>query len=219
MQAADKAQERSGIVPNGLPPPKEKGGILSENKRARMMFNAYRPEYCQVVAEMVLNGALERDIVVALQTTRAVFQLWQAYYPEFAAALMLSKESSMANARVKRSMYEMANGYEQTQTKIVMVEGVPERMTYTESVPRNYNAAKFWLLNRDPDAWKRGMEHDPNSVTPAGVINIGEIRGMDEKQLESTLQVLKNTLTPSQQLRRLDAVTIEPEDEPDKEKQ
>ena len=56
-------------------------------------------------------------------------------------------------ARVQRSLYERANGYNFEAVKIFMPSGSkqPVVVHYTEHLPPDPTSAMFWLKNRDPE--------------------------------------------------------------------
>lgn len=186
--------------------------------------STYKASYPALVAQMVLNGAVEKDLVVALQITRPVFRLWKLQYPEFAAALSISKDASLADEAVKRSIYEMALGYEETKTKLVVVDGVVERIKYTEPVAKNFNAAKFWLENRDPENWRKAREPDPEEprfpvsitpipLTPQNITNINFVRNLETDNLESISKMLQGMMTPGKSLERLNSISTNADEE------
>jgi hypothetical protein len=72
------------------------------------------------------------------------------------------QRASMA-ARVERSLYERANGYNYEATKIFMPAGSkqPVGVPYIEHCPPDVGAAFIWLKNRDPERWRdvQNVEH------------------------------------------------------------
>jgi hypothetical protein len=59
-------------------------------------------------------------------------------------------------ARVERSLYERANGYNYTAVKVFMPAGSKQPIVvhYTEHCPPDVGAAFIWLKNRDPERWR-----------------------------------------------------------------
>lgn len=184
------------------------------NDRRQKLINSYDPEeHPKRVMEMVTNGATEREIIAALGISQPVLDIWRARHSTFAAALLIGKETSMADARVQRSLFEMANGYDQPATKIFLHEGEPVIVPYVEHVPKNVAAAKAWLANRDPLNWGRNPEHAQPQSAPS-VLNVKMIQGMDVEQLRAVVHLLRQTLAPitaQSGLKRLDAIDITPE--------
>lgn len=187
------------------------------DRKTGMMIAAYKPSYPAIVAQMVLNGALERDLINALKTNQRVFRAWQLEHPEFAAALTISKEASLADASVMRQMYEMAHGYDQEAVKIIHVgDGEVKKVPYVERVRKDFNAARFWLVNRDPASWGRDTEQGSRDggALPSG-IQINMIEGMTLEQLKNTQTLVKAMMTPQQSLQRLDNVVDAEEVKPE----
>lgn len=184
--------------------------VKSKLHNANMrMFESYDPEvHPAEVMKMVLNGATEREIRTSLGISMPVFDMWRARYSEFAAALVVGKAGSLADERVVRSLFEMANGYDQPATKIMQIEGEVVAVDYVERVQKNPMAAKAWLANRDPQNWGRNPEHAQPLQAPS-VLNVKMIQGMDVEQLRAVVQLLRQTLAPitaQSGLKRLDVV-------------
>lgn len=181
----------------------------SKNNRRNALIASYRPEYAAQASAMVANGATERDIRVALQVTRTVFDTWKTVHAEFAAALAIGKGNSLATAAVARSVFEMAVGHTQRQTKIVVADGVIKKVKYNERIPKNISAAKFWLMNMDPVNWGKDPDRDKANAALPGVLNPGALKGMNTEQLRHAMIALQALLTaggPSTGLKRLDVI-------------
>ena len=187
----------------------------SSNTNQLRMLNSYDPAvHPKQVLEMAMNGATEREIRITIGVTQPIFDMWRARHSAFAAALAVGPDAKLADDRVQRSLFEMANGYEQPATKIFMHEGVPVAVDYVEHVQKNVAAAKAWLANRDPLNWARNPEHAQPQSAPS-VLNVKMIQGMDVEQLKAVVQLLRQALAPitaQSGLKRLDAVDITPEE-------
>lgn len=183
--------------------------------RVLRLASTYDPDYHpKVAAEMIANGAFERDLCVKFGITKPVLDLWMAQYPEFAAACVITREASLADHRVERSVYEMANGYTVPETKVFVHKGEVIKVNIDKFIPKDINAAKYWLMNRDPTKWGKGTDSNTNSdALPA--ININMIRGMSTEQLKHTMEVLKQIMSPQQALGRLDEDMKSINDEPE----
>lgn len=201
--------DEAETIISGLTHRRTRSTTKSGNHHFKILLESYRPDYPEKAAKLVLNGAVERDLIAYFQVTKKVFDIWQAMYPEFAAALAISKEASLADQRVERSVYQMALGYNVEAEKIMNYRGQVIRAKYQEHIPANINAAKFWLINRDPQKWGRDPEkvNSELSAKPS-VLNVNMIKGMSTDQLRQLLQVLKAMLTPTPTLSRIDGVTI-----------
>jgi hypothetical protein len=72
---------------------------------------------------------------------------WQARHPEFAEAVRAGKE--MADARIERSLYQRAVGYEFDSVKIFNANGKPLVVPYREKVPPD-TTAQIFLAQEPP---------------------------------------------------------------------
>lgn len=112
----------------------------------------YSAEFAEHAKALATNGATAWEIARALGVTKSTIYDWAAAYPEFSDALRVGRE--IADNRVERSLYERAVGYEFDAVKIMSYEGSVIVEPYVEHVPPDPNAAKFWLMNRQPDKWR-----------------------------------------------------------------
>ena len=76
---------------------------------------------------------------------------WIANIPEFAKAVREGR--AVADARVARSLYERAVGYEHTVEQTVLHRGEERKLTNTVHYPPDTGACIFWLRNRQPRHW------------------------------------------------------------------
>lgn len=118
------------------------------------------------LVEGLTNAQLAERFGVGVATVAR----WRKDHPEFRDALKVGKD--MADARVKKSLYELANGYrfttKKTARKASKVNGketIEVTETTTETfIPPHATAAIFWLKNRDPEHFRdnpeRGTEDD-----------------------------------------------------------
>ena len=67
---------------------------------------------------------------------------------------------SWSSARVERSLYERANGYNFETVKVFMPAGAkqPVVVHYVEHCPPDVGAAFIWLKNRDPERWRDSQQ-------------------------------------------------------------
>jgi hypothetical protein len=116
--------------------------------------STFLTQYVAIAERMTYLGATDRDLAVAFQTTITTIKNWKAQHPKFLAALRVGKEG--ADARVKRSLYQRAVGYDYDAVKIFMPAGAkaPIYAPYVEHVPPDTTAGIFWMKNRDPANWR-----------------------------------------------------------------
>jgi len=196
------------VVPITMPE-KPTAYIPGKKRMSVKLATTYQPDYPKRVADMVLNGATERDVIVALGITRQVFRMWCIEHAEFAASLAIGANAALADERVKRALYEMAVGYEMPATKIMNVEGEIRKVKYIEQVPKNAKAAMHWLANRDPLNWGKDPDRVPDGV--GDVINIKTLRSLPIEKIRQVLEVVRGIMKPGVQLQRLDVVDAEVE--------
>ncbi len=112
---------------------------------------------------MCLAGATDVEIADDLGVSVQTLYNWRAKHPDFLAAIVYGKEH--ADARVERSFYQRAVGFEYPAVKIFMPAGSTEPVfaEYREYYPPDATAAKHWLNNRKPKEWR-----DKTDVTLGG---------------------------------------------------
>lgn len=124
---------------------------------------SYQPGHVKVAAAMCKLGATTAELANEFGCAISTVELWMVRHPEFAAAVKTAK--AVADARVERSLYLRACGYEADEVDIRVVGTklvkTPIRKRYAPDVV----ACIFWLKNRRPDLWREKRE-DAGSLTP-----------------------------------------------------
>lgn len=117
----------------------------------------YSPSFCQEAMELCERGATDEELAQAFDVSTRTIYRWKNAHPEFCQAISVGKEA--ADARVERSLYQMATGSYVKQQQAVKVKTgqfeekieIVEVETYmAPEVP----AAVFWLKNRRADKWR-----------------------------------------------------------------
>lgn len=118
----------------------------------------YRPEYAEQAKIMCAAGATDLELAQEFGVTVQSIRNWRMRYPEFFAALKLSKP--IADERVERSLYERATGYsfEAVKQQFDAKSGQWKEITYIEHVPPDPTSMIFWLKNRNPREWRDKTE-------------------------------------------------------------
>lgn len=131
-------------------------------------YNDRTPEQ---VYKLALLGLTDSEIADVLCVCEATLNNWKREHPEFLESLNRGKIH--ADAEVAASLYERARGYSHPEEKVVMQDGVPEKVEITKHYPPDTNAASIWLYNRQRILWKsrQHMEHSGPDGKPIELIN------------------------------------------------
>ena len=118
------------------------------------------------------SGATDNDLAEFFGVTERTINRWKLSYPDFSAALMAGKDGP--DARVVRTLYHKANGYEYERAhpiklkkivygsdgKKIQEEERVEIVMVKEVVPADTTAMIFWLKNRRADDWRDVQRHE-----------------------------------------------------------
>ena len=111
----------------------------------------YKPEYAEQAHAHCLLGATNAGLADAFEVAPRTVDNWIANIPEFAKAVRDGR--TVADARVARSLYERAVGYQYTVEQTVLHRGEERKLTNTVHYPPDTGACIFWLRNRRRDVW------------------------------------------------------------------
>lgn len=119
----------------------------------------YKPEFVAQAEKLCLLGATDLDVADFFEVDVRTLHRWKAEYPDFCHSLKAGKE--VADARVERSLFSRATGYEHDEVDIRVVKGEIVQTPIRKFYPPDTTAAIFWLKNRKPAEWrdKVEMEH------------------------------------------------------------
>lgn len=119
----------------------------------------FRQEYVTKVLEMAERGATDMEIADALDVSVRTLYRWKAEREDFRHALKIAKDE--ADARVERTLYERALGYEHDAVKIFCSkDGQVTKVPYREKVAPDTTAIIFWLKNRKREDWRDKIDHE-----------------------------------------------------------
>lgn len=118
----------------------------------------YRPQHAELAYKLCLMGATSEKLGDIFGVPEVTIRHWLKTHPEFHAAVHAGKDA--ADAEIANSLYGRALGYSHKTTKVLIIDGKPHQEQYIEHHPPDTNAAKFWLMNRQPDKWREKMEVD-----------------------------------------------------------
>lgn len=120
----------------------------------------YQTAYAEGARRLAMLGATDQEVADFYEVDVATIYRWKIAHREFCEALSAGKE--LADARVERSLYQRAIGYDQQAVKIFMPAGRddPVYAEYRERIAPDTTAAIFWLKNRKPREWRDRQEVD-----------------------------------------------------------
>lgn len=112
----------------------------------------YLPEFVEQAKKLCKLSATDMEIADFFGVNKATLNRWKAEHPEFRASIKTAKAE--ADARVERSLFERAVGYEHEEVDIRSVGSKLVKTPIRKYYPPDTAAAAFWLKNRAPDRWR-----------------------------------------------------------------
>jgi len=141
-----------------LQKPKNKGGRPKQDLAKKVDFDRLQ--------KLVAAGLTDKQLAVVFSVNEKTITNWKED-PRFVA--VLKKGKGDADARVERSLWERATGYDYKTTKTIRSnDGKVIVHEIVEHVPPDPTAMIFWLKNRKPAEWRDRRE-------VAATININEV--------------------------------------------
>ena len=129
-------------------------------KKRQLEAYKYKPEYADQAHKLCLLGLTDVQMAEVFGIAESTFYLWKQRFPEFAEAIASGKVH--ADANVAKSLYQRAIGYEHEEVHLNVVGGELIQTTLIKRYPPDTTAAKHWLHNRSPNAWRREHELEVN---------------------------------------------------------
>lgn len=136
-------------------------GVMSKPKITK--------QHVRQVYKLALLGATNAELADFFNVTEARLTVWLEDCHPFSQARKLGQLD--ADARVAKSLYKRACGYEFNEDKAFSYMGDVEVVRIRRHMPADVNAAKFWLKNRQRDKWKEQPEmtqstlHEPWTIS------------------------------------------------------
>ena len=146
----------------------------------------YKPEFAKIAEQMCNLGATDPQLAEAFDVTISTITLWKVTYPEFSAAIKISKDN--ADNLVEQSLYKRALGYECEEIDIRVIEGQIVETKVKKVYPPDPTAMIFWLKNRQKEKWR-----DKQEVQHSGSI----LTEMTDEQLEAAIKAKQEKLNES----------------------
>lgn len=120
----------------------------------------YKPEFAAQAEKLCKLGATDAELADFFEVDVRTIPRWSAEHDEFCQSLKVGKDA--ADARVERSLFQRAVGFEMDAVKITSPQsGTPKVIRYRESIAPDTTACIFWLKNRKRTEWrdKQELEH------------------------------------------------------------
>ena len=127
----------------------------------------YTDAFARVGESMCRLGATDQEVADALGIDRATLYRWKGQHEAFCDALKVGKES--ADARVERSLFARATGYEHEEVDIRVVGGEIVMTPIRKHYPPDTVACIFWLKNRKPEEWREKREEEQPGADDAAL--------------------------------------------------
>lgn len=102
-------------------------------------------------------GATDKDIADFFNVAESTINKWKVECESFSEALKASKAD--LDARVERSLYQRAVGYDAPEDKIFNNNGEPLIVPTIKHYAPDTTAQIFWLKNRQPQRWRDKPEN------------------------------------------------------------
>lgn len=151
----------------------------------------YDPSFDERAAELCEGGAKDEELAEAFDVSVRTINRWKVANPTFRHAIKDAK--SVADERVKRSLYHKALGveYEEMQPiklkrvkyedgKRVSEEEFVELVPVKKFVPADTTAGIFWLKNRQSQHWRDVQKHEHG--------NPGDFDDMTKEELDAFIE-------------------------------
>lgn len=134
---------------------------------------------------LALKGATDEEIAEAFHISARTLHRWKKTHPELLTALEEGKD--VADAKVKRSLYQRAVGYEAKEvTQIIEqdpatgTQRVSKTQVTTKHIVPDTMACMYWLNNRSKGEFSQRQE-----VTLGGSVRTSPMEKLTEDELRS----------------------------------
>jgi len=117
----------------------------------------YKAEYAEQAKKLCLLGAIDDDLADFFGVSDTTIDTWKKKHKKFLASLKGAKKE--ADAKVVKSLYLRATGYDHEDTHFASYEGEIISEQYIKHWPPDVTACIFWLKNRQPEKWRDIQEY------------------------------------------------------------
>lgn len=139
----------------------------------------YKDGFVTQAEKLCKLGATDMEVADFFEVEVRTLYRWKAEHDDFCQALKAGKAE--ADARVERSLFARATGYEHDEVDIRVVGGEIVQTPLRKHYPPDTTACIFWLKNRRPEEWRdrqelTGKDGAPLFDKPAETMTDDEIR-------------------------------------------
>lgn len=145
----------------------------------------YNAEYHDDWAwSLALKGATDQELAEAFGVSKRTILRWKEDHPSFAESYQKGKD--VADAKVKKALYQRAIGYTITDTEKTIdmdKDGNPKPVrvkTITKTIVPDTMAAMYWLNNRSKGEFSQRQE-----VTLGGTVRTSPVENLTEEELRA----------------------------------
>jgi hypothetical protein len=169
--------------------PKEKkrgapyGNTRGRGNRGGGRKTLYSPRLAVVARRCCERGMTDIEVADILGIGLATLYRWKLDHPAFSRVFKLGKAA--ADARVERSLYSRAVGYDYITEKPAMTRHGQKTMRYRQHIPPDTAAAVWYLKNRRPDRWRDAHRHEHVASPYDGIESAAELRALLTKQAQA----------------------------------
>jgi len=135
----------------------------------------YKKEYCEQAYKLCLLGATDKELSDFFEIDEKTLNNWKHDYPEFLQSLKDGKVN--ADAKVAKSLYHRAIGFEHPDTEFATFQGkITDQKEYMKHYPPDTVAAIFWLKNRQSAKWRDKQEIEQSGDSTVHIKLEGDLK-------------------------------------------
>lgn len=162
-----------------------------ERTKRHSTSSKFNDDVFEKVYNMALLGLTDVEMANCLLIKPITFELWKRKHPGLVQ--LMNKGKAIADAKVARSLFEKAVGYEHPETIVHCYKGTIIKTNITKRYAPDTAAICFWLKNRTRNSeqpWIDAMKHEL-SGKDGGPIDINKIESLDAAEFtDEELKIL-----------------------------
>jgi hypothetical protein len=114
----------------------------------------YRREFCKLARTLCKFGAPQSALAEHIGVTPETISHWIGRFPEFARAIQSTRDA--VDRKVEKTLFQRAMGWKHKGIKVIKTsdDQIIDH-PIVEKFPPDVEAARLWLMNRQPERWRR----------------------------------------------------------------